>query len=947
MLTRSSISTEVKTRNIVESTAAVVFMGTPHRGSPVAAVGELMRSIVSTLRMDTTPVNLDALGLKTTDLERAQESFSRLWYKHDFRVKTFQEGLALTGFKVGALGSKVVPDYSSLLGDYREHAETLQANHMEMCRFDGEDDPNYRKVSGEIRSIYQSLSELSNSDAQRQMSSSISRPGPIQKTPGSPGKEQIREVDRSYLQALWFPSINRRHLDLEAPAEHTCEWLFEHETYLNWLNGQNQDTYRGLLWLKGKPGAGKSVLMKEAFRRASLGEATSNYITAAFFFNAKGDELQHSPIGLLRSLMHQLLSKDEQRLRQFNDEWIKRSRDSKNEETDLDSLGKGELQSIFESIFDPRFTPGALVFIDALDECDEDDIRRQAYFWRRVTSSANSLGVNLSVCISSRHFPTITLKDCPEIVVEQHNNHDIEEYVEQRLDLGVEAQESEWALIKTNILTKAAGVFLWVVLVVDDILIKRDDGKNIRYLLGQIDVLPATLDQLFSDMFSSLDPDVRQLTARVFQWAVLTAKPLRLHEWHHVLAFLRHPPPSSLHDWRESDYFTNDDQLERQIRSISKGLVEVKKTLKVEQPDDGFEMSVRAGAGSLTIEHGDTRIIQVIHHSVREFFLSSNGFKILDPSLESNPIGNSHLSIMATCLDYLNIKELDALVQARQKQHGRNKHKAKIHKPSRGKASGASHSIPRATSWAEDIVQHAMRSGYGRPPRLAKLETRSVFEKIRQVNDSATGVDIDEWMATNLFVAGQASAIGPVSYTTHASLAGQSQMLEDYPALLSYATFELFTHAKLAEEYLVDPSHITSRLSDDNIWARWVLLREDMPAEISMIDYFFQERLDRWLLAASGIALGDRVLDGSLREKLDDITAQTMKKVTLRTQSSLRSSYPFSPTYILVIGTGKTNFLCNSNANRQLVASNRTLAAKTQRRRVESFLAMVPNLRGS
>ncbi|KAM0345817.1 hypothetical protein ACHAPU_006170 [Fusarium lateritium] len=142
-------------RDVVESIAVVVFMGIPHRGSvDNAAVGEIIRSLVSTFGITTTPVILDSLGLKNTDLERAQEDFSRLWQKHDFKVKTFQEGLIFA-----KLGRKVLPEYSSLLGTDREHAETLQSDHVQMCRYSGTEDPNYRKVAGEIRSVYLSLME--------------------------------------------------------------------------------------------------------------------------------------------------------------------------------------------------------------------------------------------------------------------------------------------------------------------------------------------------------------------------------------------------------------------------------------------------------------------------------------------------------------------------------------------------------------------------------------------------------------------------------------------------------------------------------------------------------------------------------------------------------------------------------------------------------------------
>lgn len=100
MLARSSSSPEAELKDIVESTASIIFLGTPHRGSQdVAALGEVVRSVISSLGMETTPVILDALGLKTTDLSRTQEDFSMIWQKYDFQVKTFQEGLSLA--KIG------------------------------------------------------------------------------------------------------------------------------------------------------------------------------------------------------------------------------------------------------------------------------------------------------------------------------------------------------------------------------------------------------------------------------------------------------------------------------------------------------------------------------------------------------------------------------------------------------------------------------------------------------------------------------------------------------------------------------------------------------------------------------------------------------------------------------------------------------------------------------
>ena len=82
-------------QDILESTAGIVFMGTPHRGSSAAGIGEIARKVASVLLMDTNSLILDSLALKNSDLVRCQEVFSALWHKHKFAVKTFQEGLPL------------------------------------------------------------------------------------------------------------------------------------------------------------------------------------------------------------------------------------------------------------------------------------------------------------------------------------------------------------------------------------------------------------------------------------------------------------------------------------------------------------------------------------------------------------------------------------------------------------------------------------------------------------------------------------------------------------------------------------------------------------------------------------------------------------------------------------------------------------------------------------
>ncbi|KAH7261549.1 hypothetical protein BKA59DRAFT_409635, partial [Fusarium tricinctum] len=634
---------------------SVVFMGTPHRGAGVAFWGDfLARALfVADLGLMGNPRLLSDLKKNSPILADISQQFAHRG--KDLQIRTFYE-------REKYKNTLVVDSDSAQLNLPNEKRIPIQANHKAMCKFSSADSQKYRPVLAAIKELAAAAEE--DYRLTRRAGSTV----PSTRIFETAHLDRLDDTDEAFLPSLWFPSMGTRLQDLAKPAELTCHWLFRHQVYQDWFNSRSRDKYHGLLWIKGKPGAGKSVLMKEAFRRAMLKQAaTSDYCTAAFFFNAKGDELEKSPVGLFRSLLHQLLPIHPEHPQLVSTIWydqILRRRDD---------VGKmpwqeGELKSIFEAMLAQQSakTRRMFIFIDALDECDLLSIRPQAYFWREITQSAYAAGIDLNVCLSSRPFRSVTVSDCPEIVVEDHNGDDIATYVDQKFKLGIAVAEPRWKRLRKKILSKSAGVFLWVILVVDTILNDWENGKGVHYLLTRLDVVPEALEDLFSQMFFSLNAGEKHLTVRLFQWAILSTKPLRLHEWHHILAFIRRPAPSSLQEWGASDYFTeNDGQLERQIRSISKGLVEVKPR-GYDIHDTGVEtLSACAAAGSLDPEHGETRVVQVIHQSVREFFLLSNGFSVLDPSLDSDVYGNGHLSIMGTCLEYLKITELDALIQAR------------------------------------------------------------------------------------------------------------------------------------------------------------------------------------------------------------------------------------------------------------------------------------------
>jgi hypothetical protein len=82
----------------LSSTHAVIFFGTPHRGSDYASIAQVVESAASIL-FSTNSKLLDNLVPDGDVLERIRLDFVRLLKEHRFKVYSFQEGKGLSGFK--------------------------------------------------------------------------------------------------------------------------------------------------------------------------------------------------------------------------------------------------------------------------------------------------------------------------------------------------------------------------------------------------------------------------------------------------------------------------------------------------------------------------------------------------------------------------------------------------------------------------------------------------------------------------------------------------------------------------------------------------------------------------------------------------------------------------------------------------------------------------------
>src|SRR5215469_1978461 len=290
------------------------------------------------------------------------------------------------------------------------------------------------------------------------------------------------------LESLRFGQIESRQMTIKKAHAKTCKWLFEKSEYLDWLDATKLVEHHGFLWIKGKPGTGKSTLMK--FALASARRMMKDWIIASFFFNARGEDLEKSTIGMYRSLLLQLLERVPELQCIFDSLGLTPSSSSEYYQWSVESLKELFVQAIQSlGLF------SLVCFIDALDECNEHQIRDMVSFFEHVGGLAISAGIRFQVCFSSRHYPHISIRKGLGLVLEgqEGHNQDITNYLDSELKIGHSKLAEQ---IRGELQEKASGVFMWVVLVVEILNKEHDDGR-IHALRQRLRDIPGDLHELF------------------------------------------------------------------------------------------------------------------------------------------------------------------------------------------------------------------------------------------------------------------------------------------------------------------------------------------------------------------------------------------------------------------------------------------------------------------
>ncbi|KAK3356731.1 hypothetical protein B0T25DRAFT_138501 [Lasiosphaeria hispida] len=266
-----------------------------------------------------------------------------------------------------------------------------------------------------------------------------------------------------------------------------------------------------LFWISGKPGSGKSTLMKflASDRRTqenldySLTNSKSRTTILSHFLWSAGQPMEAKIKGLLCSLLYQIISNtDVSRiiLTQYP------NTDAKDFDSDW---SEKELRDVLFFLL-PRSPRPLCLFLDGLDEIHPSDGQLRLL---ELMDELQSIPC-LKMCVASRPEPLLQMHliPFPMFRIQDLTFGDIKRFATGGLkktfqNRHLNIKEKQYEELVSNLCEMAEGVFLWVVLALRNLqsgLIKGDDSED---LVRRLKALPNDLVDLYKVMWDRLGDD--------------------------------------------------------------------------------------------------------------------------------------------------------------------------------------------------------------------------------------------------------------------------------------------------------------------------------------------------------------------------------------------------------------------------------------------------------
>lgn len=302
------------------------------------------------------------------------------------------------------------------------------------------------------------------------------------------------------------------------------KWILEHADFNQWRYGRESR----LLWIKGDPGKGKTMLLC-----GIIDELTKSALetTAISFFFCQGTDARiNHATAVLRGLIFMLVDKQPSLI--FH---VRRLYDKAGKQIFENVNAWEALSEMLTCILKDPLSETTYLIIDALDECITD--RNKLL---RLIAQQSSAYPHVKWIVSSRNWPGI--EEALDVAAQKTNlwlemNENIEESIStavatfinfevQRLTKRKKYNDEIRDAVSHHLLLNANGTFLWVALVCEMLtdVPKRDVRKKLKEF-------PPGLDKLYERMLEHIsDSDDAKLCKSILSVMMTVYRPITMEE---------------------------------------------------------------------------------------------------------------------------------------------------------------------------------------------------------------------------------------------------------------------------------------------------------------------------------------------------------------------------------------------------------------------------------
>ncbi|KAJ5157505.1 Pfs NACHT and WD domain protein [Penicillium canariense] len=290
------------------------------------------------------------------------------------------------------------------------------------------------------------------------------------------------------------------------------DWILDNEELKAWQECENNR----LLWVRGGPGKGKTMLMIGLVRHLKDRLRTEN-CALAFFFCQNTDQRLNNGISVLRGLVWMLLCKNLVLSKHIPEEYRLKSKEKR--KVMLDSQNPNlfsTLKMMLENILGGAPFDRVYLLVDGLDECDKDS--DQLVRWMTQVAGRTLRPSQY------RQILDLELKD-------EHISRAVAQFIEQKVKRLAEEGQYDKELqqkVQTKLEKKAESTFLWVALIC-----QRLNEVPRMEVMAEIDKFPLGLPALYDRMMHIIEQhgdETSLFCKQILRTVTIVYRPITLEE---------------------------------------------------------------------------------------------------------------------------------------------------------------------------------------------------------------------------------------------------------------------------------------------------------------------------------------------------------------------------------------------------------------------------------